>query len=223
MQPNNPLTSTRRSESLLATNAVLRNTYMLLGLTLAFSAVTAWLAVITNARPSIWVFLLGAYGLMFLTQALRNSIWGLASVFAFTGFMGYTLGPLLNVFLHKFVNGGQLIMTALGGTGLVFLALSGYALSSKKDFSFLHKFLFIGAIVLIIGVIANLFLHLPAFQLAMSAAFVLFSSAIILFQTSQIIHGGERNYIMATITLYVAIYNLFVSLLTLLGAFSGRD
>lgn len=213
----------RQENSLLATHAVLRNTYLLLGLTMAFSAVTAYFSVLTNARPGIFLFLIGAYGFMFLTQALRHSIWGIASCFAFTGFMGYTLGPILNMFLHQYVNGGQLIMTALGGTGLIFFTLSGYALTTRRDFSGLSKFLLVGMVVLVVAMIANIFLKISVLQLAISAAFMIFSSAMILFETGRIVNNGEDNYIMATISLYVSIYNLFVSLLSILGAFNQRN
>jgi len=223
MDFNQTRTVVRGEESLLATNTVLRNTYLLLSLTLLFSALMAWSGIMIHAKPSILLFFLGAYGLMFLTQALRNSVWGLVSTFAFTGFMGYMLAPTLSMFLRNYVNGGELILTALGGTGLTFLGLSGFVLTTRKDFSFLQNFLFIGAIVLVLAIIANLFLQMPVMQLALSAAFILFSSAMILFETSRIIHGGERNYIMATISLYVSIYNLFLSLLMLLGIFQGRE
>lgn len=219
--------TTAGHESLLATHAVLRNTYMLLGLTLMFSAATAAFAVMTNASmPSGWAGILlffgGAYGLMFLTSALRNSVWGIAAVFAFTGFMGFTLGPLLNVVL-QLGNGGEIIATALGGTGLIFFGLSGYALTTRKDFSFLTGFVVAGSMVLLLAIIAGLFFQSSAFNLAISAGLVLLTSAVILWQTSLIIHGGERNYIMATVGLYLQIYNLFVSLLHLLSALNGRD
>ena len=212
-----------RSSSVLATNAVLRNTYGLLGLTLFFSGLVAWWAAATNA-PSLGliVTLVGVYGLMFLTQALRNSSWGLVSCFGFTGFMGYTLGPLLNLYIHGFSNGAELVGMAAGGTGIIFLGLSAYVLMTKKDFSYLSGFIFIGCMTLLIAMIVSFLIHAPALQLAISAGFILLSSGLILYQTSQIIYGGERNYIMATITLYVSIYNLFVSLLSILGAFSGR-
>ena len=223
MQPDNIITRST-PESILATNKVLRNTYMLLGLTLLFSAAMAGLALVTNAPPlGILITIVGIYGLMFLTQSLRNSVWGLASVFAFTGFMGYTLGPILNHYIHAFSNGSELIMTALGGTGIIFFALSGYVLTTRKDFTYLGGFLFVGVMVAMLAMIAGLFFHIPALQLAISAAFVLISSGMILFQTSLIIQGGETNYIMATISIFVALYNLFLSLLQLLGAFGGRD
>jgi modulator of FtsH protease len=207
------------SSSLIATHTVLRNTYLLLGLTLIFSAACAAFAMVTNAAPlNIFVLLIGCYGLMFLTMKCRNSIWGLPCVFAFTGFMGYTLGPILNFYLRTVHDGSSLIMTALGGTGLIFFCLSAYVLVTRKDFSFLANFLFVGFVILLLAVIASLFLHMPALQLGISALFMVFSSAAILFTTSEIIHNGERNYIMATISLYMQIFNLFLSLLNILSA-----
>ncbi len=211
----------RGRESILAVNKVLRNTYSLLALTLAFSAFTAMLS--TNAPPvNIFMFLIGAYGLLFLTHALANSAWGLLSVFAFTGFMGYTIGPILGYYLAT-AGGTDIVVKALGGTAFIFFGLSGWALTSRRDFSFLQGFLFAGFLVLVAAMIISIFWPMPALQLAISAAFMLFSSAMILWQTSAIIHGGERNYIIATITLYVSIYNLFMSLLSLLSAFSSND
>ena len=216
-------TATRRPESALVVNKVLRNTYMLLGLTLAFSALTAAFAMASNAAPvNIWVMLIGFYGLLFLTHKLSNSAWGLASVFALTGFMGYTLGPILGMYMAT-ANGSQLVMTALGGTAFIFFGLSGYALLSRKDFSFLSGFMVAGFFVILAAMIANIFLQIPALQLALSAAFMLFSSAAILMQTGAIINGGERNYILATVTLYVSLYNIFISLLNLLTAFGGDE
>ncbi len=211
----------RGGESVLAVNKVLRNTYSLLALTLAFSAFTAMLS--TNAPPvNIFLFLIGAYGLLFLTHALANSAWGLLSVFAFTGFMGYTIGPILGYYLAT-AGGADIVVKALGGTAFIFFGLSGWALTSRRDFSFLQGFIFAGFLVLVAAMVISIFWPMPALQLAISAAFMLFSSAVILWQTSAIIHGGERNYILATITLYVSIYNLFMSLLSLLSAFSSND
>lgn len=224
MNQNNINVITQRNESVLATNKVLRNTYLLLSMTFLFSAFTAYLSFSSGVgHMNPLVMIVGVYGLMFLTQALRNSVWGLVSVFAFTGFLGYTLGPLLSHYMTGFSNGPQLIGTALGGTGAIFFALSGYVLTTRKDFSFLGGFLFVGVMVALLAMIAGIFFQIPALQLAISAAFVLISSGLILFQTSEIIHGGETNYISATVGLFVSIYNLFVSLLNLLGAFSGRD
>jgi modulator of FtsH protease len=202
---------------------VLRNTYALLAMTLLFSGVTAGVAVVMNTPPLHWIVTLGGYfGLLFLTQALRNSIWGLASVFALTGFMGFTLGPIINLYLGL-PNGGELVMTALGGTGVIFLGLSGYALTTRKDFSFLGGMLMVGILVAFVASLGAIFFQIPALSLAVSAMFILLMSGLILYQTSAIIHGGETNYIMATVTLYITIYNLFLSLLQLLGIFGGDD
>lgn len=212
-----------RETSLLATNVVLRRTYFLLSLTLMFSAACAYFSMISNAQPGILMVIIGCYGLLFLTQALRNSVMGIVSCFAFTGFMGYTLGPILNMYISGFSNGGQIVSTALGATGLIFLSLSAYVLTTRKDFSYMGGFLFCGMMVLFIGMMANMFMQIPMLSLMISGGFAFISSGLILFQTSQIINGGERNFIMATISLYVSIYNLFVSLLQIFGALSGRD
>ncbi|MCM2130634.1 Bax inhibitor-1/YccA family protein [Larsenimonas rhizosphaerae] len=202
---------------------VLRNTYMLLALTLAFSAVTAGVAMSMGvAHLNIFVFFIGAYGLMFLVHKLKNSSAGLLAIFAFTGFMGFTLGPILTSYL-TLSNGAQLIMTALGMTATTFIGLSAVVLITKKDFSFLSNFLMAGAIVLVVAMLVAMIFNISGLALAVSAGFVLFSSAMILFETSQIIHGGERNYILATLGLYLSIYNLFVSLLSILGVVSGDD
>jgi modulator of FtsH protease len=160
--------------------------------------------------------------LLFLTQSLRNSTWGIASTFAFTGFMGYTLGPILNFAIDGFSNGTQMVTASLGLTGLIFFALSGYALTTRKDFSYLGGFLFVAATVGMMASIVGLFFPIPLLYLGVSSAFVLIASGMILFETSQIINGGERNYIMATISLYVSIYNLFLSLLQLFMLLAGR-
>jgi modulator of FtsH protease len=227
MAPMDPMISRRvlssqKLESVLATNVVLRNTYILLGLTMLFSAFTAAMAILSNSPPlNPLVTLVGYMGLLFLTNGTRNSGWGLLSVFALTGFMGYTLGPILNYYIHGFINGQALVMMSLGGTGLIFFALSAYALITQKDFSFMGGFLMVGMLIALFASLANLYFHIPLLMLSVSAMFVLLSSGVILFQTSQIIHGGETNYITATVTLYVSLYNLFLSLLNLLGAFSG--
>ncbi len=214
----------RNRDSALATNKVLRNTYLLLSLSFIFSAVMAYVSFVTGARPlNPLLFIVGAYGLIFMTSALQNSGAGIACVFAFTGFMGYALGPILNAYISHFVNGPQIVATALGGTGIIFFALSGYTLTTRTDFSFLNGFLFVAMMVAFLGMLAGVFLQLPFMQLAISALFVLISSGMILYQTSEIIHGGETNYIMATISLFVSLYNLFISLLNLLGAFSGNS
>jgi len=209
--------------SSIATNRVLRNTYALLALTLLFSSVTAGITMALNLpHPGLLLTLAGYFGLLFLTTRFRNSGLGLAMVFALTGFMGYTIGPLLNAYL-SLSNGPQLVMTALGGTGVVFLGLSGYALVSRKDFSFMGGFLVVGILVAFLAGLGAVFFEIPALSLAVSAMFVLLMAGLILYETSNIIHGGETNYVMATVTLYVAIYNLFTSLLHLLGAASSQE
>ena len=212
----------QHTSQVVSTNKVLRNTYGLLAMTLLFSAVTAGAAMTMGVeRMNILVFFAGAYGLMFLVHKTANSAAGLLATFAFTGFMGFTLGPILSAYL-ALPNGAALIMNALAMTGLTFIGLSAVALITKKDFSFLGNFLMAGAIVLILAMVAGLIFQIPTLMLMVSAGFVLFASAAILYQTSEIVHrAGETNYILATITLYVSIYNLFVSLLMLLGIMSN--
>nr|WP_298140684.1 Bax inhibitor-1/YccA family protein [uncultured Pseudomonas sp.] len=196
---------------------VLRNTYGLLAITLAFSGLMAYVAYQTRApHLGFIVTLVGFYGLFFLTAKLRNSPWGLVSTLALTGFMGYTLGPILNRYMGM-ANGAEVVSSAFAMTALVFCGLSAYVLTTRKDMSFLSGFITVGCFVLIGAMLAGFFFQISGLQLAISAGFVLFSSACILFQTSAIIHGGERNYIMATISLYVSIYNLFISLLQIFG------
>ena len=218
-------TATTRSEAgVLATNKVLKNTYLLLAMTLLFSAAMAGVSMTLNLpHPGMIVSMVGYFGLLFLTTRFSNSAWGLLWVFALTGFMGMTLGPILNMYLNAFSNGHQLIMTALGGTGVIFLGLSGYALTTRKDFSFMAGFLMVGVLVAFFAGLAAVLFSVPALSLAVSAMFILLMSGMILFQTSEIIHGGETNYILATVSLYVSIYNLFVSLLQILGVFGGDD
>ncbi|PYG96671.1 FtsH protease modulator YccA [Arthrobacter stackebrandtii] len=201
---------------------VLRNTSSLLALTLAFSGVMAFVAQqMRVGYPNVFVVLIGFYGLFFLTNKLRDSAWGLVSTFALTGFMGFILGPILNRYLGM-AGGAEVVSSAFAMTALVFGGLSAYVLITRKDMSFLSGFITAGFFVLLGAVVASFFFQISGLQLAISAGFVLFSSVCILFQTSAIIHGGERNYIMATISLYVSIYNLFVSLLQLFGIM-GRD
>jgi modulator of FtsH protease len=214
----------RPAESSLASNKLIRNTYMLLSMTLLFSAAMAGVAIATNMPYlGVLVTLGGYFGLLFLTSYLRNSAWGLLSVFALTGFMGLTLGPMINAYLSFYSNGAQLVMTAMGGTGAIFLGLSAYALTTRKDFSFMGGYLMVGILTAFLAGIAALIFSIPALSLAVSAVFVMLMSGLILYQTSEMVHGGETNYIMATITLYVSLYNLFTSLLHLLGAFAGED
>jgi len=207
----------------LAANKVIRNTYLLLSMTLMFSAAVAGLAVAWKLpHPGLIVTLVGYFGLLFLTTKLRNSGWGLMSVFALTGFMGYTLGPILSHYLGL-PNGGQTVMTAMAATAATFVGLSGYALTTRKDFSFMGGFLFVGILVAFLAGLGAIFLQMPALSLAVSAMFVLLMSGLILYETSNIVRGGETNYVMATVTLFVAIFNLFTSLLHLLGFSNSNE
>ncbi|MFW2403657.1 MAG: Bax inhibitor-1/YccA family protein [Gammaproteobacteria bacterium] len=205
-------------ESTLATNRVLRNTYMLLSMTLLFSALMAGVGMAMN-MPFInpFITLAGYFGLLFLTYKFKNSAIGIACVFALTGFMGLTLGPLLSVYIESVPNGGELVLTALGATGLIFLGLSAYVLTTRKDMSFMGGFLMVGLLGMLAVIVIGLFVDLSAFQMAISAGIVLLMGGMILYETSAIIHGGETNYILATVSLYVALYNIFVNLLMLLG------
>mgnify|MGYP004468886547 FL=1 len=211
-----------RGESLISTHKVLRNTYLLLGMTLIFSSVVAFVAMSTNA-PALpwWSLLVGFYGLLFLTNATANSATGLVSVFALTGFLGYTLGPILNRYVGTGL--GDTVVLALGATALVFFACSAYVLTTKKDMSFLNGMMMALFVVVLVGVIANIFLAMPTLSLALSGLFVIFSSGAILLTTSNIIQGGETNYIRATVDLYVSLYNLFVSFLQIFGVLGNDD
>jgi modulator of FtsH protease len=217
MQQQDHLLNTSNTRS-LEVNKVLRNTYMLLSMTLAFSAVMAGISM-AIAPPRMTGLIctgLAFVLIMFVIPKTANSEKGILSVFALTGLLGFGLGPMLNAYL-QLANGPALIMQALGGTAVVFLGLSAYALTTKKDFSFLGGFLMIGMIVVIIAAIANIFFAIPAISLALSAAIIFIMSGFILFDTSRIINGGETNYILATVSLYLSIYNIFVNLLALLG------
>lgn len=221
---NNPIAITAgRSETVtLATNKVIPNTYTLLSMTLLFSALTAGVSMVLKLpHPGLLLTLGGYFGLLFATAKFRDRALGLAFVFALTGFMGYTMGPILNSYL-ALPNGGQVVMTAMGATGAIFLGLSGYALTTRKDFSFMGSFLMVGILVAFLAGLGAVFFEMPGLSLAVSAIFVLLMAALILYETSNIIHGGETNYIMATVTLYVSIFNLFTSLLHLLG-FTNAD
>ncbi len=216
--------SARPATGVLATNKVLRNTYLLLSMTLLFSAMTAGFAMAIKMPPiNMWITLIGFYGLLFLTTKFRNSAMGIVCVFALTGFMGLTLGPILNHYINAFGNGYQLVMMALGGTGTIFLGLSGYALTTRKDFSYLGGFLFTGVLVAFLAGIGAILFAIPTLSLAVSAMFILLMSGMILFQTSLIVNGGQTNYIMATVDLYVSLYNLFLSLLQILGIMGSDD
>ncbi|MDH3527802.1 MAG: Bax inhibitor-1/YccA family protein [Gammaproteobacteria bacterium] len=222
---NNPITITasQSQTATFATNKVIRNTYTLLSMTLLFSALTAGVSMTLNLpHPGLLLTLGGYFGLLFATTKFRNSALGLAFVFALTGFMGYTLGPILNTYL-ALPNGGQVVMTSMGGTGAIFLGLSGFALTTRKDFSFMGGFLMVGILVAFLAGLGAVFLEIPGLSLAVSSMFVLLMAGLILYETSNIIHGGETDYIMATVTLFVAIFNLFTSLLHLLGFMNGDE
>lgn len=205
-------------ESALQTNKVLRNTYSLLAMTLAFSAVMAFVSTFLNMGiVGYYGFLIAGFISLFIVHKKADTAQGLLWTFIFTGCMGMALGPILNMYLGT-ANGAGIIMQALGGTALIFFGLSAYALTTKKDFSFMGGFLSVGILVVFVAAIANIFFAIPAVSLAISAAVVLLMSGFILFDTSRIVNGGETNYIRATVSLYLNIYNLFVSLLSLIGA-----
>ncbi len=212
---------TDRQSPVVSTNKVLRNTYFLLSMTLMFSAAMAGFAIATDAPYMGWIPLLVAFGLLFAISKMRNSVWGILLVFAFTGILGYALGPVINLYLQT-PAGTQTVMTAAGLTGVIFLSLSCYTLVSQKDFSYMGGFLMTGLWVVIGCIVLMIFGGLMGFDvtllnLTISAAIVIIMSGLILYETSQIVHGGETNYIMATVSLYLSIYNLFTSLLFLLG------
>lgn len=218
-----PQQNTFGAESLVNTNKVLKNTYMLLGMTLAFSAVTAGIAIALGlTHVMALVLMLIGFGLLFVVNKMADTAKGLPAIFAFTGVMGASLGPMLSYYLSM-PGGPALVMQALGGTAIVFFGLSAYALTTRKDFSYLGGFLMVGLIVAVVAMIANIFLAIPALSLTISAAVVMIMSGLILFDTSRIVNGGETNYIRATVSLYLNIYNLFIHLLHLLTVLTGGD
>jgi modulator of FtsH protease len=219
------IATARSSESVLSTNKLIKNTYMLLSATLVWSALLAIVSMMIAPSPMISLGTsVGALVLLwFVLPRTANSAAGLWVVFAVTGLLGFGLGPTLNYYIAALSNGPQIIATAFGGTGIIFLALSGYALTTKKDFSFMGGFIFAGMIVVLLAILANLFLQIPGLHLAISAAVILLMSAYILFETGQMVNGGQTNYILTTVGLYIAILNIFTSLLHLLGALSGED
>lgn len=215
--------NTMGMESVISTNKVLKNTYMLLGMTLLFSAVTAGISMAMGLPHGAALILsLVGFGLLFVVNRTADSSKGLIAIFAFTGVMGASIGPMLNYYLAM-PGGPALVMQALGGTAVVFFGLSAYALTTRKDFSYMGGFLMVGLLVAVVAMIANIFLAIPALSLTISAAVVMIMSGLILFDTSRIVNGGETNYIRATVSLYLSIYNLFIHLLSLLTAFSGDD
>ncbi|PCI76151.1 MAG: BAX inhibitor protein [SAR86 cluster bacterium] len=214
----------RSQESALSVNKVVRNTYMLLSMTLFFSAICAVASMAMQVSQGAgFLMLLGGFGMTFVVRATAKSSKGLVAVFVFAGLMGAALGPTISAYLINYANGSAIVAQALGGTALIFLSLSGYALTSGKNFNFLGGFIFTGMMVVIVAMIANIFLQIPAFSLAISSAVILLMSGFILFDTSRIVNGGERNYIMATVSLYLSIFNIFVHLLHLLGSLTGRQ
>lgn len=211
------------ADSVFATNRVVRNTYLLLSLTLAFAALTAGVSMALKLpHPGILLTLAGYFGLLFAVHKFQNSGGGILAVFALTGFMGYTLGPIINRYLGL-PNGPEIVMQAMGATAVIFIGLSAYALTTKRDFSFMGGFLTVGILLAFIAGLAAFFFEIPALSLTVSAAFVLLMSGLILFETSNIIRGGETNYVLATVTLFVSIFNLFTSLMQLLGFMNGDD
>lgn len=213
----------RTEAGVLQTNKVIRNTYMLLSMTLLFSALTAGTSMMLNVgMGAYWLSFLGGMALLFVIPRFANSAVGIGLVFAFTGLLGFGVGPIIGAYMAAFSNGAELVMTALGGTGVIFLGLSAYALTTRKDFSFMGGFLMVGILVAFLAGIGAAIFGLSTLSLVVSAMFVLLMSGLILYQTSAIIHGGETNYVLATISLYVSIYNLFLSLLHLLAAFAGE-
>ncbi len=216
---NNVFTATRE----LQINKVVRNTYLLLSMNLATSAVAAGVAMTTGAQPMHWLLILAVFiGMPFLINALRNSVWALPLTFLFTGFMGYTLGPILSFYLGL-PNGSQIVLSAFATTAALFVGLSAYAMVSRKDFSFMGGFLFVGLIVVLLAIVANLFLEIPALSLTISAASVILMSGMILYDTSRMIHDGEANYVLITVSLFADLYVMFVHLLNLFAAFTGQD
>jgi modulator of FtsH protease len=212
---SNPITSVASTAADSSATRVLRNTYMLLSMTLMFSAVTAGISMALNVPYMGLLMLLPYIGLLVMVEKTKNSAAGIGWVFALTGWLGFSLGPVLNHYVG--ISGFEPVLTALGGTAMIFLGLSAYVLVTRKDFSFATGFLTTGMLVAFVAALANAFLHIQALALALTCMFLFLSSGMILWQTSQIIHGGERNYISATVTLYVMIYNLFTTLLQLVG------
>ncbi len=210
------------TSSSMAINSVLKNTYMLLGMTLVWSAIMAFVAYTMNVGMlSPWLLIGGAIGLQLLIHFTADSSLGILATFLFTGFLGFTMGPFLNVIINTLANGSQLVMIAAGGTGLVFFGLSGYILTTKKDMTWLSGALVAGGMVALVAMIVAMFLDIPAIQLTLCVFFIILSSAMILYQTSSIVHGGETNYVLATVSLYLSVYNLFMTMLQLLVAFYG--
>ena len=206
-----------------ANSRIICNTYLLLTLTLLTSTITGAIAMSTGAQPVNWILMLAIFlGMPFVINRFRNSVWGLVLTFVFTAFMGYVLGPILNLYL-TLNNGPEIVTLAFGTTAAIFVGLSAYTFATKKDFSYMRSFLFTGLIIVVVAIIANLFLAIPLLSLTISSVAVLLMSGLILYDTSRMIHGGETNYIMMTVSLYANIYVLFVHLLNLFSVMHGNE
>ncbi|PTN11026.1 Bax inhibitor-1/YccA family protein [Nitrosomonas aestuarii] len=214
----------RKARSGIEINKVLRNTYMLLSLTLVFSGFTAAISMAMNMPPMTYLISVigGMVIAMFVLPRFAHSTAGIGIVFLITGLLGFGLGPILSMYA-SLPNGGNIIMLSLGGTGVIFMGLSAYVLTTRKDFSFLGGFLMVGFLLVLLAAVANIFLAIPAMSLMISAVVIMLMSGFILHDTSRIIHGGETNYILATIGLYMTIFNIFISLLQILGIMGGDD
>ena len=207
----------------IANSRIICNTYLLLTLTLLTSTITAAIAMNIGARPVNWLLMLAIFiGMPFIINRFRNSLWGLVLTFVFTAFMGYVIGPILNLYL-SLSHGPQIVTMAFGTTAAVFIGLSAYTFATKKDFSYMRSFLFTGLIVLLVAIIANIFLMIPLLSLTISSVAVIIMSGLILYDTSRMIHGGETNYIMMTVSLYANIYVLFVHLLNLFSIMHSNE
>ena len=207
----------------LANSRIISNTYLLLTLTLLTSTITAAVAMNIGARPVNWILMLAIFiGMPFVINRFRNSVWGLVLTFMFTAFMGYVLGPILSIYL-SLSNGPQIVMMSFGTTAAVFVGLSAYTLATRKDFSYMRSFLFTGLIVLLVAIVANIFLAIPLLSLTISSVAVFIMSALILYDTSRMIHDGETNYVMMTVSLYANIYVLFVHLLNIFSFMQGNE
>jgi modulator of FtsH protease len=215
---------TAAGESSLAVNKLIKNTYTLLAMTLLFSAGTATLSMSMNVAPWVYYASMGAALLLIWLVLPRTdrSASGIGVVFAITGLLGFGLGPLLNAYA-SLPNGSEIIATAMGGTGVIFLSLSAYALISRRDFSFMGGFLFTGMLVMLIAMVANMFFAIPLMSLTISGVVIVLMSGYILYDTSAMIHGGETNYLHVTIALYLDIMNIFIHLLRILGFLSNDD
>jgi modulator of FtsH protease len=217
-------TVSQRSTSAIATNKVFRNTYMLLSLTLLFSGFTAAISMLMNMPPMTYLISVigGMVIAMFVLPRFANSPAGIGIVFLITGLLGFGLGPILTMYA-SLPNGGNIITLSLAGTGAIFMGLSAYVLTTRKDFSFLGGFLMVGFLLVLLAALANIFLQIPAMSLMISAVVIMIMSGFILYDTSRIIHGGETNYVLATIGLYMTIFNIFISLLQILGIMGNDD